>query len=209
MKGMWDKISLHDWPASWRYWRWPVCVSLVAVVFQAGGWAMALRYSPVMIEHGQWWRVLSAQFIHLSWFHLGRDVLALAMIWFGFGTYLSERGWIVLFVWNALVICTGLYLFDPALQWYEGLSGVLYGYLVCAGLLQWATRPWLGAVVVSGTALFALSGVIFGPLPGQDVGLGGPVIPMAHLLGVLGGFSFMAARRIWIGFVSNLSPRMV
>lgn len=207
------RATLHrpdsgSWLAVWRHWRWPLCVAFIAVAIQAGGWAMALRYSPVAIAQGQWWRVFSAQFVHLGWIHLSRDVFALGMIWFGFATCLSERGWIALFVWNALVISVGLYLFDPALQWYEGLSGVLYGYMVCAGILQWPTRPWLGGVLAVGTTLLALTGVLFGALPGQGLGLGGAVVPQAHLLGVIGALLFVVLRRILSVSVPNLSPRI-
>lgn len=180
--------------AFWRRWRFPLLVSMIAVTVQFGGWAGPLRYDAAAVARGQWWRLVTGNLVHLGWVHLWRDLAALFIIWFGFSRCLSERGWTVLFLWNALAVTVGLYVFTPSVHWYVGLSGILYGFVVCAGLLLLPSRPLLGAVMVVGTTALVLYGVLIGPLPGQALGLGGKVIPQAHLFGMVGAAAFAAAR---------------
>lgn len=175
-------------------WRFPLLIAMIAVGLQLSGWAGSLRYEAGAVAHGQWWRLVTANLVHLGWVHLGRDLAALFIIWFGFSDCLSERGWTALFFCNALAVTAGLYFFVPSVQWYVGLSGILYGFVICAGLLLLASRPWLGAVMVTGTAALVLYDLLIGPLPGQGLGLGGRVIPQAHLFGMLGGAVFALGR---------------
>jgi len=183
--------------AVWARWRFPVCIALIAATLQAAGWSTALRYQAGAVAEGQWWRLLTGNFVHLGWVHLSRDLAALFIIWFGFSRCLGERAWAGLFLCNALAVTLGLYVFAPAVHWYVGLSGILYGCVVCAGMLLWPSRRWLGTVMVLATGAFALYGVLFGPLPGQALGLGGEVIPQAHLFGSLGGALFAVGRLVW------------
>jgi len=183
--------------ALWARWRFPVCIALVAAALQAAGWNEALRYESAALAHGQWWRLLSANFVHLGWVHLVRDLAALFIIWLGFSDCLGERAWAGLFLCTALAVTVGLYLFVPHVHWYVGLSGILYGCVVCVGLLLWSSRPWLGTAMAVGATALALYGVLAGPLPGQALGLGARVIPQAHLLGAIGGLGFALAYALW------------
>jgi rhomboid family GlyGly-CTERM serine protease len=176
--------------AWWEHWRLPLIVSVVAVAIQWGGWSGPLRYDASAISHGQVWRLLTANLVHLGWVHLFRDVPAVFVIWFGFSHILSERGWILLFLVDGLAVTIGLYFFVPSVEWYVGLSGVLYGIVMCAGLLLLPTRPVLGAIMVIGTTVIVLYGVFVGPLAIQELKLGGKVIPKAHLFGLIGGVLF-------------------
>jgi rhomboid family GlyGly-CTERM serine protease len=176
--------------AWWNHWRLPVIVSVVVVVFQWGGWSGPLRYDASATSHGQVWRLLTGNLVHLSWVHLFRDVPAMFVIWFGFSHVLSERGWILLLVLDGLAVTLGLYFFAPSVEWYVGLSGVLYGLVMCAGLLLLPTRPVLGSIMVVGSSVIVLYGVFVGPLPIQELHLGGKVIPQAHLFGLIGGALF-------------------
>ena len=186
-----------------KHWRFPLIVSLVAVAIQWGGWSGPLRYDASAISHGQVWRLLTANLVHLGWVHLFRDVPAVFVIWFGFSHVLGERGWILLFLVDGLAVTLGLYLFAPSVEWYVGLSGILYGLVMCAGLLLLPTRPVLGAIMVIGTSTIVLYGVFVGPLPIQELRLGGKVIPQAHLFGLIGGALFAFGARTLAGTAMN------
>lgn len=88
------------------------------------------------------------------------------------------------------------------MQWYVGLSGILYGLVLAAGLILLPRRPVLGAVMVIGTTLFVLYDVFVGPLPLKELCLGGKVIPQAHLFGLLGAVLFVSVR-----YLANRSKR--
>jgi hypothetical protein len=83
-------------------------------------------------------------------------------------------------------IDAGFVLFEPQLQWYVGLSGVLHGALA-AGVVAWwrhETRPLalaLTLVLVGKLAWEQWHGAL--PLSGDM-----PVIVDAHLYGAVGGF---------------------
>lgn len=202
-----NQLSYRDaGRAFWSRWRFPLLVSMIVIIVQAAGWAMPLRYEAINVAEGQWWRLLTANLAHLSWVHLYRDLAALFIIWFGFSTCLSERAWTALFCLNAIAVTGGLFLFVPSVQWYVGLSGILYGFVVCAGLLLIPSRPLLGAVMVIGTVAFVLYGMFVGPLPGQALGLGGKVIPQAHLFGICGGGIFVLFRYLWYRVNHSLIP---
>jgi membrane associated rhomboid family serine protease len=102
---------------------------------------------------------------------------------------------------SALAAGLGLLAFSPGVAWYVGISGALFG-LFCAGALcECPARPLYG-----GALLLGMTGVIAwtlcaGALPGETVGLGGPVIPQAHLYGALGGAIFMLLRRAMATFL--------
>jgi rhomboid family GlyGly-CTERM serine protease len=171
-----------------------VIVAVAAILFQWAGWIGPLRYDAAAISHGQLWRLFTANLVHLSWFHLLRDVPAIFVIWFGFSHVLSEREWIVLFVVDGLAVTLGLYFFVPSVIWYVGLSGILYGLVLAAGLVLLPRRPVLGTVMVIGTTLIVMYDVFVGPLPLQEYHLGGKVIPQAHLFGLVGAVLFVLGR---------------
>ena len=42
---------------------------------------LGVFWSPAVLDKGEWWRTLTAVFLHASWMHLGMNVLGL--LWFG------------------------------------------------------------------------------------------------------------------------------
>jgi len=125
-----------------------------------------LRYDRDAILHGQWWRLISGNIVHLGWPHLLLNLAGLA---------------------SAAAVGVGLLLFDPHLQWYVGLSGVLHG-LFAAGLvtaLYTGNRGdwWLLLLFVAKITWEQLVGT----MPGSAEIAGGTVIVNAHLYGAIGG----------------------
>ena len=146
-----------------------------------------LRYDRDAILHGQWWRIISGNIVHLGWPHLLLNLAGLILVWLLFRHTLSTRSWIFVTLASAAAVGIGLLLFDPQLQWYVGLSGVLHG-LFAAGLItalyagnrgDW----WL-------LLLFAAKITweqLVGTMPGTAALAGGNVIVDAHLYGASGG----------------------
>lgn len=146
-----------------------------------------LRYDRDAILHGQWWRIISGNIVHLGWPHLLLNLAGLILVWLLFRHTLSTRSWIFVTLASAASVGVGLLLFDPQLQWYVGLSGVLHG-LFAAGLvtaLYAGNRGdwWLLLLFVAKITWEQLVGT----MPGSAEIAGGTVIVNAHLYGAIGG----------------------
>ena len=177
-----------------RRWRMPLVLAAALAAFQAAGWTPALEYRRAAVLHGEVWRLLTGSFVHLGWVHLGRDALGLLLIWGLFSEALDERAWLGVLLLSALAVGLGLLAFSPQIAWYVGISGSLFG-LYCAGaLVEFPKRPGYSAAL-----LLAMAAVIgwtlhAGALPGETRGLGGKVVPQAHLYGAIGGAVFVLIR---------------
>lgn len=146
-----------------------------------------LRYDRGEILHGQWWRLITGNIVHLGWPHLLLNLMGLILVWLLFRPALSTRSWLVVTAVSAAAVGCGLLAFDPALQWYVGLSGVLHGLFaagVVSALFAGNRGDWLLL------ALFVAKIVweqLEGSMPGSAAIAGGPVIVDAHLYGAIGG----------------------
>ncbi len=189
-----SKTTSGSAPERLRRWRLPIALAALLVALQAAGWTGALEYRRAAVLGGEPWRILTGSFVHLGWVHLARDTLGLFLIWGLFPQTLDERSAIELLLASALAVGAGLLAFSPQIAWYVGISGALFG-LFCAGaLLEFPRQPFyagallLGMIAVIGWSLHA------GALPGETRGLGGKVVPQAHLYGAIGGAVFVALR---------------
>lgn len=161
------------------------CVALVAP--QVGGKAAAqlLRYDRAAIAAGEWWRLLTAHFVHLGVRHAVLNALGLALLWALFAREWRPRQWALITLIVTAAIDSGLWLRDPLISWYAGASGVLHG-LMAAGVVAYVRRHdplgWIMAGLLAAKLIYEH---LEGPLP--FAGHGVPVVSDAHLFGVLGG----------------------
>jgi len=171
------KQRLLDWA--------PVIALLVICLLLAfGGDEMRSlgRYDRVALQNGEYWRLASGHLVHLSWAHLWPNLAALAVIGALFEDTFRARDWVLTGLVSAAAIDAGLYLLDPHVQWYVGLSGVLHGF-VAAGAVEWILRRqamgWVLAIGLVGKLIYEQT---VGAMP-FSTGLGGDVIVAAHLYG--------------------------
>ena len=146
-----------------------------------------LRYDREGILHGQWWRLVSGNLVHLGWPHLLLNLAGLILVWLLFRQTLTTRSWIVVTVASAFAVGVGLLSFDPALEWYVGLSGVLHGLFaagVIAGLFGGNRGDWLLLALIVVKIIWEQ---LVGTMPGTAEIAGGTVIVDAHLYGAIGG----------------------
>ncbi len=172
-----------------RTWHLPVLLALLCGCMALAGaaCAAALRYQRAQILHGQLWRLLTAHLVHLGIPHLLLNLCGLGLVWAIFARELAGlAGWLVLLC-SALGVSLGLLLFEPGLEWYVGLSGVLHGLFAAGVLRLWRERPAEAALLLTVLAGKLVWEQCFGPLPGTSAVAGGPVVVSAHLFGALGG----------------------
>lgn len=144
-----------------------------------------LRYERADVLQGEWWRLISAHFAHGDTRHLALNLTGLVLLSVLFAGCYSLAGWLVVALFSMAAIAFGLVFYEPQLDWYLGLSGVLHGLLAGGALAWWRREPPLLAL--------ALSVLLVGKLGWEQWqgawALAGslPVVVNAHLYGALGG----------------------
>lgn len=181
----------------WRLWQLPLLLAIAALLLRLLGdeASQLLRYQREALEQGQLWRLLSAHLVHLGWSHLVLNLAALLVIWLLVGEAMSRRGWLLLLLFSASLITLSLWLFQPLLQWYVGLSGLLHGMLFAGAVVLFGYGDRGAAMLALLVIIKLLWEQLLGPLPGSEASAGGAVIVEAHLYGALSGGLFVAA--VW------------
>ncbi|MDH5299963.1 MAG: rhombosortase [Gammaproteobacteria bacterium] len=146
-----------------------------------------LRFDREGILAGEWWRLLSANVVHLGWGHYIMNALGALLVLFFFGSCLSALGWIISFAVGCLFIAGMILWLNPEILWYVGLSGVLHSLFVVGGLANIRVRPLEGWLFLTAVAAKLVWEQVFGALPGSEEMAGGPVLTEAHLYGALAG----------------------
>ena len=148
----------------------------------------ALIYDRQAIAHSEIWRLLTGHLVHLSPSHLVSDLIG-----FGITSMLIERSWgrriAVLHAAMGLGIGLALWLCDPALERFGGLSGLAYGNAVVVALMLLERRGighHVAVLLVSALLLKAFMDFAYG-----TAGLLGSAssafvtVPLSHLVGMV------------------------
>jgi rhomboid family GlyGly-CTERM serine protease len=170
-----------------------VCLALGFGEDAARSWG---EYQREAIAGGEWWRLLSAHFVHLGWGHLWLNLAALLLIAMLLEEMISTAQWLATTLVAALAIDFGLFVWNNDVSWYVGLSGVLHGYVALGAVRFLEERVLLGAVLGIGVALKLVWEQTSGPIPLTQASAGGPVVVAAHLYGAAGGLAVAAGARL-------------
>ena len=172
---------LHD---SW------VIVALLAVclLLAAGGDSVRElgRWERDAIDTGEYWRLVSGHLVHLGLGHLWPNLAALLIIGLLFEGVFRNWDWVRIGAASVAAIDLGLYVLDPDVQWYVGLSGVLHVYVAAGALALIMRGEKLGVVLAVGVGAKLVFEQVVGPVPFTAASVGGPVVVAAHLYGVVG-----------------------
>jgi rhomboid family GlyGly-CTERM serine protease len=157
-----------------------------------------LQFDRELIHQGQWWRLVSGNFVHYGLYHLLMNVSALLLCGFVLLRPISIGVYLLLLGLCASAVGIGLYSYTPQFSYYAGLSGVIHGLIIAGLLLSIRITPVANMLV--------LAAVIAKLLHEQSANyaihhalLPVPVAVDAHLYGALGGFiatGLMYMRRV-------------
>jgi len=129
-----------------------IVIALLALP-QMGSVALraSLRYERDALAAGQWWRLVSAHFVHLDLRHLVFNILGLMLLWLLFVREYRGLQWLGVGLCSMLAVDAGLWLGSPQVIWYVGASGVLHGLWSAGAWAQWrraAPATWLPLVAL-------------------------------------------------------------
>lgn len=111
----------------------------------------SLSLDPERVNQGQYWRLLTANFVHFGWAHTIMNVAALVLCTLALLSEISPLKYFYLLMVCSLTVGTGIYWFNPEYQPYAGLSGAIHG-LIVAGILLTRDYP-LWVRIVAGVIL--------------------------------------------------------
>lgn len=174
---------------------WLVLFSLCFLI-QGLGLEQPLRFDRQAVDQGQLWRLLSAHLVHLNSGHLWMNMAGLALVVMFFRRYYMPPVWLMLLVWCGILTGLGLYVFNPRLYFYVGLSGVLHGLFIAGAWQERRHYPLAGhalLVLIGGKLIWEQWS---GPLPGSESMAGGAVAVDAHLYGALAGLVFVLLHQL-------------
>jgi len=175
-------------------WQLPAVLIIVSGIFELFGDSgrLWLQYDRVAILDAELWRLLTGHLVHLGLNHYILNAIALILVWVAVGEYFTTRQWLIVTIVSITGVNAGLWLFDPQLIWYVGMSGFLHG-LLAAGMVkgfQFLPREAvLGGLVVLAKIVYEQT---LGPFPGSEQSAGGSVVVDSHLYGALAGLGVAA-----------------
>lgn len=172
-----------------REWSALLAIFTACAVLAAGGDEVRElgRYQRDAIESGEYWRLVSGHLVHLGFGHLWPNLAALVVIGALFEGIFRNGDWVRASLASAAAIDLGLYVLDPGVVWYVGLSGVLHGLVAAGAFALLLRRQMLGAALALGLGAKLVFEQTVGPVPFTAESVGGPVVVAAHLYGAAGG----------------------
>lgn len=150
-----------------------------------------LSLDSIKTAEGEYWRILTANFVHFGWVHTLMNVAALLLCTLALLNELPLIKYLSLLLICCLAVGTGIYWFNPEYQPYAGLSGAIHG-LIFAGLIQTRAYPlWIKI----GGLLLALGKLLQENLSGYEATGLQQLIPAAiavesHVYGAIAGAAF-------------------
>ncbi len=129
----------------------------------------------VGVAEGEWWRLLTASFLHYGLIHLGMNMLVLWFIGPPLEEYFGHGRYLLVYVVSGLAGSAGALIWSPnALT--VGASGAIWGIMGAALVLE-ARKIWVFGGQAMGLVIFNLA--ISFVIPGISIG--------GHIGGLIGG----------------------
>ncbi len=180
-------------------WRYLAAVIPFMILLQVIG-PEYFRYQRDWMASGEFWRFLSAHWVHVGWMHLFLNGLSLVICVSLTTPGWSAKRWLIQTLLMGLGISILVELFNPEVRNYAGHSGILYGLYVLGGISLFA-RDRLVAVLIVAAIVIKVLMEQFSFYDFNTGGLiGARVIVDAHMYGLL---MAIAIALVWSRYTMN------
>ena len=184
------RLSSHEAPATVALIALNVLVYVVTVVkgvglndpqgtfYYKGALFVSNAFLPEQgLAYGEWWRILTATFLHASLLHLGMNMLVLYMLGMAVEQALGTGRFLMVYVASGIAGSAGAILFSPNAPT-VGASGAIYGIMGSLLVLEYMATGSLagqamGFIVINLAITFAIPGISIG---GHLGGLTGGIV---------------------------------
>lgn len=147
----------------------------------------ALVFKRTHINDGEWWRLITGNFVHTNYPHLALNLTGWWIMGLLFFDSFQSKKILLSTIFLSLFTGACLYLFSPNLEWYAGFSGVLYGLFLVGAITAILQKDYLFGF---GVAALIIGKVLWGHFIGESESsaelIGVPVATDAHLFGITG-----------------------
>lgn len=164
-------------------------------------------YTPIIVEYNEWWRLLSAMFLHGGMTHLLMNMFSLYIVGRGAEGYFDGKSYLAIYVMSGLLgAVASLYMHPESIG--VGASGAIFGVFGALAGFFLVFRRHLGS---QGKAVMQNFAVIIGL--NLFIGLTIPAVDMsAHIAGLATGFLggvMIAKNRQWFGYYIGVTTIML
>jgi membrane associated rhomboid family serine protease len=151
-------------------------------------WDKMILWGPY-VHHGDWWRLITAAFLHASVIHIAFNMLALWWIGAPVENYLGRTRYIGLYLVGGLAGSAGALVTSPTIP-VVGASGAIFAILGAMLILEWQATGRLGGNAMTLIVLNLVIGFAFN-------GAGGNISIGGHVGGLIGGILATLAFARW------------
>lgn len=194
-----ESIIAEDSPRSARVLLAPALLVAVSTVLELAGrdTMMRLRYERIAVDQGEWWRLLTGNFVHLGAWHLFLNALSLLLLVLLCPERLSALEWLRRVLVIGLGMMLGLHWFAPSLANYVGLSGLIYGLFLLGLGRQAAQGDRIAMFCLVFLACRIIWELVIGAPASEERLVGGGIVAESHLYGVAAAFVYGLATGVF------------
>lgn len=178
-------------------WAFALMLLLANLTLLVGQVCEPLTFYPAKVAGGDWWRVLTFSFVHVSWYHLLLDAGAFLLLYHGLLETSARRRLLLVIACTTGSLCASL-IASPLTGGLCGLSGIAHGLMAVSALETIKSRDrtlrTAGVIIFITVVLKSIYEGLTGHIAFNCLHLGpiGNAVPICHTGGVLGGiFSYM------------------
>lgn len=166
-------------------------LALISIVLQAAELATVLRYERTELL-AEIWRLWTGHLVHLSWAHLGMNLLTVAVLQALFIGVWRAVDWLLLLSVLGLAVSLLFWGLQPQLEWYVGLSGVLHGMWAVGAMRLWQRDQLVAGLLIVLLIAKIVYEQVAGSMPWSQSLAGGKVVIDAHAYGAYVGTAWAA-----------------
>ncbi len=171
-----------------KYTTPPITVALLLlfIYFLPEPTKSILTFERTLIIEGQWWRVMTGQWVHWGLGHVVMNVAGVWLVWLLFAEFATGWRYGLTLVLIGCASSIGMLLLAPSIEYYVGFSGVLYGLFAWGSVQDIKRKVPFGWLLFIGVVTKVSYELIFGTtvLIGQSAD---NLAVAAHFYGVVGG----------------------